>query len=303
MSVAAIGALNIDLIYSGRDRLPGPGEEIYYPAFDLQLGGGPALLPIALRHLRVKARLGTFLSHDLPSRMARSLVQDLGFRNLINLRRKGEGSPVIVTSAVSLKHDRCFLSHGGSDSVAALSARTVYEFLRGSKICFALPLHFRVMQKLRREGTLVVFDSGWTDQMRLADHADILRSVDVYTPNDKEAMRLTRTKSPERAIRVLGKYVPHPVITLGREGCLTLLDGEAIRVPMPCRFEPVDTTGAGDNFLAGVVYGLSRDWPFLDCLKMGNICGGISTTALGCYRGLRSWSREGLLGLMKCYRA
>ena len=58
--VRAIAPLYTDLIYSGFDALPAPGEEVYTKAFDLQLGGGAAAIPITLSRMGVPARLGTF---------------------------------------------------------------------------------------------------------------------------------------------------------------------------------------------------------------------------------------------------
>ena len=45
----------------------------------------------------------------------------------------------------------------------------------------------------------------------------------------------------------------------------------------------VDTTGAGDNFITGVVYGLIHDLPLEKCLRLGNVFAGKSITAVGCF--------------------
>lgn len=58
--VRAIAPLYTDLIYSGFDALPELGEEVYTKAFDLQLGGGAAAIPIMLSRMGLPARLGTF---------------------------------------------------------------------------------------------------------------------------------------------------------------------------------------------------------------------------------------------------
>ena len=79
MSVAAFSKLFVDIIYAGLDKLPNPGEEIYSQGFDIQLGGGAALLPIVLNRLNVPSKLGTFLANDLPSKIARELLSDLNF--------------------------------------------------------------------------------------------------------------------------------------------------------------------------------------------------------------------------------
>ena len=79
MSVTVFGKLNIDIIYSGIDRLPEKGEEIYSKDFDIQLGGGPALLPIILNRLNVTCKLGTFLANDLTSTLAKNLLEKKGY--------------------------------------------------------------------------------------------------------------------------------------------------------------------------------------------------------------------------------
>ncbi len=52
---------------------------------------------------------------------------------------------------------------------------------------------------------------------------------------------------------------------------------------MPKTFHAIDTTGAGDNFLAGVMYGLYHNYDIVKCMQLGNVLGGYSTTAIGCY--------------------
>ena len=75
-----------------------------------------------------------------------------------------------------------------------------------------------------------------------------------------------------------------PIIKCGAAGCIAF-DGEKIlRVPAMARFTPVDFTGAGDNFMAGVLYGVYQGWLLVRCLQMGNVFGGYSTTQPGCYK-------------------
>ena len=61
----------------------------------------------------------------------------------------------------------------------------------------------------------------------------------------------------------------------------TLRFSEAISFP-----KSIDTTGAGDNFLAGVIYGILTSDKISNWLKLGNIFAGYSTTGLGCYQSM-----------------
>ena len=45
--------------------------------------------------------------------------------------------------------------------------------------------------------------------------------------------------------------------------------------------KPVDTTGAGDSFNAGFIYGFLNDYELGKCMKYGNACGSICVTRIG----------------------
>lgn len=88
------------------------------------------------------------------------------------------------------------------------------------------------------------------------------------------------------ALDIISEYVEYAVITLGKEGCLAKYEGKSMQVPPIKNIQAVDTTGAGDNFLAGLIYGMYQDWSFFECLKMGNAVGAYSTTGLGCCKSV-----------------
>ena len=70
------------------------------------------------------------------------------------------------------------------------------------------------------------------------------------------------------------------LITLGTHGSMCNAFGRYQFVPAQ-KVETVDTTGAGDSFNAGFVYGFLRGKSMEECLKCGNGCGALSVTALG----------------------
>lgn len=281
--VRAIAPLYIDLIYSGFDALPEPGEEVYTKAFDLQLGGGAAAIPVTLARMGVPSRLGAFLGEDAMSRLAVGLLEENGLQQYENLYH-GVGRPVVVSSVFSYGGDRSFLSYGDEVTQKDLTDGACYDFLKGAAIAFAPQGRPEVVRRLHEEGTVLLYDIGWTPGMKLADYREILRNVDFFTPNEKEARQLTGEEKLEDALRKLGEAVKTPVVKCGAAGCIALEKGEIIRVPAIERFTPVDFTGAGDNFMAGLLYGVYQGWPLVRCLQMGNVFGGYSTTQAGCYK-------------------
>jgi sugar/nucleoside kinase (ribokinase family) len=70
------------------------------------------------------------------------------------------------------------------------------------------------------------------------------------------------------------------IIKDGAEGCLCSHGSKVIRAP-GIEVAVVDTTGAGDNFNCGFIYGQIKGYSLEDSLRIGNICGGLSVSAIG----------------------
>ena len=274
--------MNLDLIFKGFDRMPQPGEEVFARSFTLQLGGGPQVYPIVLERLGLKVRLGTFLGENDTGAICRNLLEKRGFSGL-EVFPSPIPDPEVVTSVFSWPHDRGFLAHNAGVNESCLDSETVYRFLRDARAAFAPEGHPDVTRRLHEEGVRLVYDNCWSDDLSIDGFTDFLSYIDVYSPNDREAMKLAGTGDLEEAVRFLARYTPHPVVTLGKGGTAWWEDGSIRYAPAVEDFTAVDTTGAGDNFLAGVIYGLLGDEPLARCVRLGNIFAGCSTTGIGCF--------------------
>jgi sugar/nucleoside kinase (ribokinase family) len=81
--------------------------------------------------------------------------------------------------------------------------------------------------------------------------------VDVLFGNYHEAQALTDTETPDTALLALADHCDVAVVTMDSEGSLLRRNGKTHRVPA-YRIRAVDTTGAGDMYAAGLIYGLAR---------------------------------------------
>lgn len=73
----------------------------------------------------------------------------------------------------------------------------VYADSKGASIC-AMDLRFpEVYRQLHQEGTLLTLDTGWDDEMSIEKYRPMLGLADFYTPNQKEALKITGTNTPE----------------------------------------------------------------------------------------------------------
>ena len=283
--IAGAGATNVDLLYQGFDRLAGVGEELYCKDFSLQLGGGLPATLINLGRLGISTKIATELGNDIFSNFAKERFTQNGV-NPTNLY-SGEGIPLNITSAIILPKDRTFYTYGkGNIEPDDKALETFYSIARGSKICMMqLGGFLPVYKKLKEEGTILVLDTGWDDEMSIEKYRDYLELADYYTPNRKEAMKITGSDTPEGAAHALKQYFEKVVVKVDADGCIGIDGNEEFFVPSIEEFVNVDSTGAGDAFLAGFMYGLFYDYSLKDCIKFGNVTGGKAVTAVGALSG------------------
>lgn len=283
--IAGAGATNVDLLYQGFDRLAGVGEELYCKDFSLQLGGGLPATLINLGRLGIETRIATELGSDIFSGFARERFIENGVEPA-NLY-KGNDIPLNITSAIILPKDRTFYSYGkGSIEPDEDALERFYSIAKGCKICMMqLGGFLPVYKRLKAEGTILVLDTGWDDDMSFEKYHDYLELADYYTPNRKEAMRITGKDTPEKAAQALRKYFDRVVVKVDADGCIGIDNGEQFFVKSVDEFKNVDSTGAGDAFLAGFMYGLFYDYKLKDCIEFGNITGGKAVTEVGALSG------------------
>lgn len=92
---------------------------------------------------------------------------------------------------------------------------------------------------------------------------------------------MTGEREPEKILRAFAKAGAKTVVLkLGKQGAAMLVDNRLLSVAPP-EVAAVDTTGAGDCFDAGFLYSWLNGKSPEECLRTGNLCGALSTRALG----------------------
>ncbi len=283
--IAGAGATNVDLLYQGMERIPDVGEELYCKDFSLQLGGGLPATLINLGRLGIETRIATELGSDIFSNFAKEQFAENGVTP-VNLYH-GDKIPVNITSAIILPKDRTFFTYGkGSVEPDGNALETFYNVAKGAKICMMqLGGFLPVYKRLKAEGTILVLDTGWDDEMSFEKYDEYLTLADYYTPNRKEALKITGTDNEEDAAYALKKYFDKVVVKVDADGCIGIDNGNYFFCPSVKKFKNVDSTGAGDAFLAGFMYGIFYDYPLKDCIEFGNITGGKAVTQVGALSG------------------
>ncbi len=110
---------------------------------------------------------------------------------------------------------------------------------------------------------------------KLADIRPMLPFIDVLVPNDEEIRLLTGEADPETNIQLLLEAgVKSAVIKCGSRGCVIGTKDEILHIPAVPGVRCVDTTGAGDTFTAGLIYGLKKGMSLKACADFA--CGAAS---------------------------
>lgn len=107
-----------------------------------------------------------------------------------------------------------------------------------------------------------------------------LKQVDIFLPNAREAMLITRTQDARSAGKDLAQVVPLVVVKLGAEGAIAYRGEETWSSPA-LKLEVVDPVGAGDSFNAGFLHEYLKGSDVQTCLTAGNLAGALSVTRAG----------------------
>lgn len=147
-----------------------------------------------------------------------------------------------------------------------------------------------LLRRAKKNGLMTVMDacgcaySG--ESLRLLDEA--LPHVDVFFPSEEEAARICGENDPRKAaLYFRGRGVGIAGVKLGEKGCyLSDRDGASHYPAIPCE-KVVDTTGAGDAFMAGFIRGLTLGKTSAQCARMGAAMGyscirSVGATTHGC---------------------
>jgi sugar/nucleoside kinase (ribokinase family) len=112
--------------------------------------------------------------------------------------------------------------------------------------------------------------------------------VDILMANESEAKALTGKKANE-ALDVMADLAEVAVLKMGKEGSMVKQGSEKYKIGIE-KVTSVDTTGAGDLYAAGFLYGYYKNQPLEVCGKVGSILGGHVTEVIGAKMDNEKWA-------------
>ncbi len=186
--------------------------------------------------------------------------------------------------------DRAILTYGGSLN-AVYPEDVTDEFLQsGQHLHYGsyylqthlLPEAPAILRRAKELGLTVSLDTNWDPSEGWDEGLEAaLQHVDLFFPNEQEALAITKASSAHQALTALLEKVATVAIKRGAQGALVGRRGERLVVPVELASQIVDTIGAGDSFDAGFLAGWLRGLPLWECARLANACGRATTQARG----------------------
>lgn len=278
----------------------GGGRLFHVDPIDATVGGIVCNSGTAMRRLGLRVAASSLVGSDLWGEVVRSRLA----RETIDATAV-ETHATLATSTTAVLIDpsgeRSFAHHVGAPAAIDLA------FVRGQLKNFARarlalvgycgllpglePELGPAAAAIRESGCLVAVETAGSGGT-LATIAPALPHVDLYVPSLDEATHQTGLVDPRAIVDCYRSHGASGIVgvKLGARGAvLSSPSGEWYEIP--CVQPPgpvVDTTGAGDSFLAGLITGLVRGMPIREAGLLGAATAAACVTGLGATAGLRS---------------
>ncbi len=280
--VFVVGDYCLDLIFTGQPEFLQLGKEVVATQFAMTPGGcynGA----VAMHRLGLRVAWAADFGSDEFSRFVYGKAKSEGLDETFFVHHD---RPLrYITVAASYPEDRAFLAYydpspavpAGMKALPSVSAKVMYVpgFYSG-------PLAGAGLRLVRARSMKVVMDGNTSEQLRLSEAPvrRVLNALDMFMANAREARMLTGLDDLEHAVRTLAEVSPLVVVKDGAGGSYACDGGTIVHEPA-IQVKPLDTTGAGDCFDAGFLKAWLDGRPLRECLRWGNIVGGLSTLGMG----------------------
>ncbi|MDB5056359.1 MAG: ribokinase [Bacilli bacterium] len=289
MTVYVVGELNVDMIVTGADVVPEWNREKLVDSFDLVLGSSSAITACALAGLGMDVRFVSVVGTD-----------DFGDFCIEQLKQRGVNTKGVkqdssmktgVTLSLSTPTDRGLLTYMGSipaitpaDLPEELYANATHVHFGSYFLQDGMRAHWHsLFHRLRQNGCTTSFDTGWdVRNLWYRDQIDLLlEETDLFIPSEEELLHIYDASALEEVWAKLPIQRNWVAVKRGARGAVMSSPNRSFHSVNAYPITPIDTTGAGDSFNAGLIYGYLNGKREEELLLFANVCGALATLAIG----------------------
>ena len=282
--VLVVGDVNTDIVFTGLPHLPRAEQDTLARGLTITVGGQAGTLAQALARLGVAV---TFVGRVGDDEAGRRCADELACSGVdVSGLVFDPTVPTGTTAVLSTGRERGFATYPGA--ICALRPSDVTDQLLAAAVHLHVGSYFlltemhphmaELFRHARQHGLTTSCDPGWDsflDWNRGILH--VLDDVDVFLPNEVEAMQITGAPTVEDALACLAVHAGTVAIKRGGRGALARRGSETVALPA-FSVPVIDVTSAGDIFNAGFLYAWLRNCDLADCLRFGSACGALAVS-------------------------
>lgn len=294
--VICIGQVLMDCIVKGWD--PAFCQERVQTADSVTLspGGDAFNESVILSRLGHHVQTICVLGYDLAGEMLENLLQRNGV-NTDKIIKSGQARTPVAPLLVNADGSRKSINASShlSDFLADFPEASLFKDVRVVSLAslFRAPLTdmntiLTICREAKKAGAIVTADTKLPliNPVKISDMADFLPYIDYIFPNEFEAEFYTEKTDYSEMINVLLDHgVKNVIIKAGAQGCYAGNAHEFFHVPA-YPVNAVDSTGAGDNFVAGFLSSLLNGCDFQSSVRFATACSAVSVQSVGAVSGV-----------------
>jgi len=289
LEFVCFGALNMDKLYRV-NRIAREEEEGCITGFKESPGGSAANTAAGLARLGLKTGYIGKVSEDREGKLLLESFEKEGV-DTSGIVVSREGRSGVVIGFVNGEGERAlYVDPGVNDTINFEEIDLEYagsaEFLHLTSFVGEKP--FKAQKRLVQtlSNIQVSLDPGELYARRgLETLKPLLRRTFVFLLNRNEMRLLTGKDYREGSKSLLDIGIGVVVVKLGKMGCY-VTDGKETHLVEPSKVKVKDTTGAGDAFCAGFLYGLIKNKDLYECGRLGNFVASRCIMEMGAREGL-----------------
>ncbi len=264
---------------------PTLNSKIKIQRFTKQGGGQVATALVALSRWGVKTKYIGKIGGD-----------ELGRFSLESVRQEGVDVSSVTVEPKASNQFAVIIVDGHSGERTILWERderlmVLKRELRKEEICSGRLLHIdghdiraalQCTEWAKTEGIPMVIDIDKVEPLT----AKLIGKIDFLVTSSRFPTLFTGIRDQKKALIELQKYTPGFIcVTLGQEGSMALIKGKILHAK-GFKVKAIDTTGAGDVFHAGFIYGLLQNWEVGEMLKFANAVAALKCREMGGRSGI-----------------
>jgi ribokinase len=287
--VVGFGALNLDKLFKV-NMIAKKEEEATVLDFKESGGGSAANTIVGLARLELDTGFIGKVADDREGKLllVEFLHEGVNIDGVVVAENGRSGS---VMGYVDMNGDRAlYVDPGVNDQLGIQDIKLDYvsdtQFLHFSSFVAEKP--FRAQKELitKFSDVKVCFDPGALYARKGLDNIkSIIQRSYALIPNQTEVKHLTGLDYKQGAKKLLDLGAEIVAVKLGKRGCY-ITDGKENHMIDAYKVEAVDTTGAGDAFCAGFIYGLVKRKDLFECGRLGNVVASHCVSKIGARTGL-----------------